>query len=71
MAFRRPRRRTFSGRPVRRGAIGRHPHPGLIGANKLFSEGEYEESAKLFGEIAGRVFSHRGPRAPQLFFQAG
>jgi hypothetical protein len=43
----------------------------LVKANQLFSRGEYLKSAKIFEKLAEEVFSRGGPRAPQLFIQAG
>ncbi|MCJ7624373.1 MAG: hypothetical protein MUO76_12790 [Anaerolineaceae bacterium] len=71
MAFRRPGRRPFFRRPVRGEPTRQHPHPMLIRANEPFLAGVYEKSADIFEKLAEQVISRRGPRAPQLFLQAG
>ncbi|MBI9047722.1 MAG: hypothetical protein JEZ06_24775 [Anaerolineaceae bacterium] len=56
--------RGFQGR-------GRQPHPKLIRANQLFSQGEYLRAAGLYEELAMMAERRQSPRSPRAFLQTG
>jgi len=62
---RRPLRRPPLGRPMR------NIPPKLLKANRLFQNGDYQEAAKLYEELAEKEIKNQIPQAPRLLLQAG
>ena len=70
------RRRRLPRRPIRRGFIRGLPSqrpvsPKLVEANHLFENGEYENAAILFTDLAEKAEAREIPQAPNLYLRSG
>lgn len=63
--FRRPLRRAMV-----RSMVNNVP-PALQRANRLMTEGSYDEASEIFEQFAHGAMMRNGPRAPWFFIQAG
>ncbi len=71
MPPRRPRRPLPPRRFDHRNPAARKVHPTLLRANRLFSNGNYINSAALYEKLAVGAYDRGLPRAPMLFMQSG